>query len=327
MSAAADMGLIHRPITRRRLLAGAAALVFARPAAAAGLRVAVIGGEPPIIGIVAVLGAADALVNGYPLVARNLIRIERLMPQVARLPALRGQGAEVSLESLLALHPDLVITPDDALQTAAARLGVPLVRVRWDEPGFLRRTVLSLGRALGRDAQADAYLAYDDRASGELQARLAAAAARPRVLYCNFEARVQPTRHVDHWIRTAGGSSVTDGPRITEGVQFGAEHLLAWNPQTIVVSNRRERDLVLADATLRKVAAVERGAVFAVPAGLNLWCLPGAEQTLAAWWLAQQLHPALFGADELRVRAVDFYRRFLNVELAPDECSDILAGL
>ncbi|WP_433381801.1 ABC transporter substrate-binding protein [Actinoplanes sp. CA-142083] len=79
-----------------------------------------------------------------------------------------GQRGEPSLDSIVALDPDLVVTTTDLQETVIAQLAkkVPVLTLRGsdgsDPIGYMRRTVTTLAKATGTEAQGAKLLAdYD----------------------------------------------------------------------------------------------------------------------------------------------------------------------
>jgi len=149
---------------------------------------------------------------------------------------------------------------------------------------------------------------------------------RPRVLYCSYSSLTQPHLIAEWWIEQAGGQSVTKDGRVGESVTFSLEHMLAWNPQVIFVTNPKEIDALLAEPRLRDLAAVRDHRIFAIPNGAHLWGNRTIEQPLTLLWAAKILHPALLPDLDIAQETKAFYSRFFSVTLDAVQINDILAG-
>jgi ABC-type Fe3+-hydroxamate transport system substrate-binding protein len=79
-----------------------------------------------------------------------------------------GRRGEPSLDAIVALHPDLVVTTTDLPETVIAQIAkkVPVIALRGsdgsDPIGYLRRTVTTLAKATGTEAQGAKLLAGFD---------------------------------------------------------------------------------------------------------------------------------------------------------------------
>jgi iron complex transport system substrate-binding protein len=106
-------------------------------------------------------------------------------PELAHLPSVGG-GLDPSLESLVALEPDLVIawdSPGDGrLRKTLEGVGIPVFSIATRDTAAIFRNIRDLGHLTGRDAEADS-LARAVRARLETVRDDVPAARRPTVLY------------------------------------------------------------------------------------------------------------------------------------------------
>lgn len=92
-----------------------------------------------------------------------------------------GKRGEPSLDAIIALNPDLVVTTTDLPETVIKQLAakVPVLALRGsdgaDPIGYMRRTVTTLGKATGTDAKATELLAGFDAKVAAAKDKLAKA--------------------------------------------------------------------------------------------------------------------------------------------------------
>jgi iron complex transport system substrate-binding protein len=293
-------------------------------------RVATVGAVPVINGFIFVLGRASSLVSGLPQFVkppRDTFQL-LLAPQLEGAPSLQGQGGAPSLETLLQVRPDVVLTMETSTAESLTRRHVPAVALAWRDETDIARNIRFLGDLLGAAPRAADYLDYTDATLASVRKSLATADAssRPKALFCQCRTMTQPHRVADWWIAQAGGTSVTAGDRPTEQLTFSAEDLLRWNPDVIFAATRADIDFLRQDSRLRNVAAIRNGRLHVVPYGVHSWGHRTIEQPLMVMWAAQVLHPEAFPALRMTDEVQKFYRRFFSFSLSPAQARSILNG-
>ena len=131
---------------------------------------------------------------------------------------------------------------------------------------------------------------------------------------------------IDDWIKIAGGRNAATG--LKGNLQIvSAEQLLAWQPDVVILAASAGRlEQAAQPHLLNQLAAVRNGRVLRNPAGVFPWDRYGTEVALQVAWAAQQLHPALFPDVDMAAQTMDFYRRFFDFLLTPDDARRILHG-
>ncbi|MFP5021219.1 ABC transporter substrate-binding protein [Pseudonocardia phyllosphaerae] len=248
-------------------------------------------------------------------------------------------NSSADVEGLLAQHPDLVFTPDNAqLSSSLGDIGVPTMQMNFKDYPGLKKMVTTTGEALGGDApqRATDFNAYLDRSLAKVQGRTKSLpdAKRPSVLHITSlnPLIVDGTDTIiDQWIRAAGGrnAATVKGNNKTVGI----EQVLAWNPDLIILGsntlvdpkdpNRAVRDM-LADPAYARLKAVQNKKLVLNPVGAFFWDRYSAEGALQVQWAAKTLHPELFRDIDMNATTREFYQRFLNYPLSPEQADKIL---
>jgi len=221
-------------------------------------------------------------------------------PSAARaLPSI-GSYARPDLERLLTLRPELCVAMRDGTppQTLArlAELGIPVVIMTTGSLEELFGSMLAVGRAVGRPAQAEA-LVRDLRARMEsVRAQAARAPRRPRVLFQVNGPRIMaagPHSLLGQLIAMAGGDNAA--PAEPAYPQLSAEQVLALAPEVVVAFDMLGQDKGMAGwpADPRIPAVRDRRLYTVDPA---LFSRPGPRLAAALETLARILHPEIFGA-------------------------------
>jgi len=217
--------------------------------------------------------------------------------EVASVPSVGG-GVDPSVEAIVALHPDLVVSWDnDKRQVVRQRLvalGVPVFVMRTEDTTDVFRGIENLGRLTGRDSAAHAVSA-SLRAQLDTIQRSVADKPAPSVLYVVYDdppMTTGPMTFIGQLISLAGGRSVF-ADATTRWPTVAMEEIVRRNPDLVVVpegefkTNSIERFRKMAG--WRTLRAVRDGHVVTVPA--NLLSRPSPNIAQAARVLRAALHP------------------------------------
>lgn len=280
---------------------------------------------------------------GWPLKVSEEAR--RLLPRVsADLPYLgrfSGRGSTVTVESLLALRPDLVLdagTVDPTYLSGAERAwrqtGLPYVLVDGrlaDHPAQLR----DVGRLLGVQARGETLAGIAERtlALARTVVDREAIAARPRVYYGRgpdgLETGLDGSINMEV-IDFAGGRNVAAQAGRGGVTRVSMEQVLAWNPEVILTQEPEFARRVVQDPLWRTVSAVRARRVHLAPSVPFGWLdgPPSANRLIGIRWLLSRLHPGRhpeLAPARVRTATVEFYRHFYGSQ-APASLLDGLSG-
>lgn len=339
---------------RRRWLGAVAALALGgflgpRIAAATGASLLHVFGNPPaqprrvfVAGApAAVLLAAlapDRLL-GWPLTLSDAARA--LLPPVTRdkpmLGRLAGRGSTVSVETLLALRPDLILdagTVDSTYLSSAQRVaeqtGLPYVLIDGrlaDTPTQLREA----GQLLGVAARAQSLAAYADEALSQAVSLRTDGAGRPTV-YMARSADGQETALAGsinaEIIEAAGGRNAASTGRA--GVaRVSMEQVLDWAPDWVLTQDRNFFRHARSDAVWGTLQAVREGRLLLAPDRPFGWIdvPPGVNRLAGVRWLAATLRNGRSSAGTGVIdEAPRFYALFYGVTPSREVLQSMLDG-
>lgn len=236
-------------------------------------------------------------------------------PELPGLPQV-GTLKELNVEAVAALAPDLVVMPkklQDNAQTLED-LGIPVLVVDPETQQGLETMLTLLGQALGAGEQADALLAY----TGQQLARAAELTqnlARPEVCLLGNGSylTVAPAgMYQNDLIEQAGGVNAAAGIDDDYWAEVSYETLLALDPDVLVIPSGASytADDIRADAQLAALTAVQNGAVYTMPQGLDEWDSPTPSGVLGVLWLTSVLHPDAYPFETFTADAQAFYQEF-----------------
>jgi iron complex transport system substrate-binding protein len=292
-------------------------------------RVGTIGPVPVLNSFVFAVGEAATIANNLP---PNLggprWRFQYVVaPGLTAHPIIQS-GEGPSVEGVLQVSPDVVLTMDRPTIDLLERTRVPVIYLAWRQPDDVKAVMRLLGDLYGKQDAAETYCRYFDATIAKVSARTEGLGPdqKPRVLYGSLKRLTQPHRIAEWWIAKAGGISVTDDGRIQEAFNFSIEQVLDWNPEVIIVSSAQEVADAYADARLANVSAIKNRRVHAVPMGVHVWGNRTVEQPLTILWAAKLIHPELFGDVTMPDEVRSFYSSFFKTSLTDAEIAEILEG-
>jgi iron complex transport system substrate-binding protein len=222
-------------------------------------------------------------------------------PAVAHLPSVGG-GLDPSLETLLALRPDVVIVwgadGPTATRSMLEQAGVPTFAARSEDTTDVFTTTARLGHLLGRDSVA-ARLSERMRAEIAAVRRSVAGRPPPTVLYVVASAppaTAGPATFIGQLIGVAGGRLLF--PEIEQlWPTVAIEEIVRRQPDVVVLPRGEDpagsAGALRGMAGWRELRAVRKGRVVTVPA--ELMNRPGPRIGEAAALLRDALHPEVKG--------------------------------
>jgi iron complex transport system substrate-binding protein len=220
-------------------------------------------------------------------------------PEVAHVPSVGG-GVDPSVEAIVAMHPDLVVSwENDKRQLVRQKLvalGVPVFVIRTEDTTDVFRGIANLGALTGHDLAATTVSAGIRQQLDAVRHSVASEPV-PSVLYVVYNdppMTAGPNTFIGQLISLAGGRSVfDDATQLWPTVAM--EEIVRRDPDLLIVpvgefkGNAVERFRKMAG--WRDLRAVREGRVVSVPA--NLLSRPSTSIAAAARVLRVALHPGV----------------------------------
>jgi iron complex transport system substrate-binding protein len=218
-----------------------------------------------------------------------------------------GGWSGFSTESIVALHPDLVLAADTIPAELVATLeNLGLTVYRLPNPLTLEELYANLGTVgalTGHETDAAALVESLKARVAAVDAKIATVTEHPTVYYeldatdptkPYIAGHAGPTNFVDPLITRAGGASI--GAQLqSEWPQISLEQLVAANPQFVLLGDTaygETPEKVAARTGWNMLTAVQTGRVY--PIDYHLVSLPGPRLVDGLETLAKLLHPDLF---------------------------------
>ena len=234
-----------------------------------------------------------------------------------------GTMKELDLEAVAALEPDLVVMPKKLMDYAAPleELDIPVLVVNPESHEALTGMLALLGQACGVENRAQALTDYYEEQLARV-AQLVDGLERSTVYMggnSSYLTAAPGDMYQSSLIETAGG--VNAAADLTGGywTEVSYESILAMAPQVILIpagADYTAQD-ILADPQLAAVPAVQSGAVYEMPSGIEEWDSPIPSGILGTLWMTSVLHGDAYPFDTFTADVQDFYKTFYGFEIDP----------
>ena len=260
------------------------------------------------------LGAEDRVV-GLEKKADTRPIYQMAAPELLEKPQV-GTMKELDVEATAALEPELVIMPQALADYAdtLTQLGIPVLVVNPESHEALVEMLQLMGTALGLEDRAEALASYYQEQLDRM-AELTRDTGAP-VVYMgsnsSFLATAPASMYQSTLIRQAGGVNAGDSLEGDYWTEVSYEDVLAMAPQVIVLPAGAEYTVqdVAEDPQLSALPAVQDGAVYQMPGGIEEWDSPVPSGILGTMWMTSVLHPDVYPFEEFTADAQDFYQTF-----------------
>lgn len=288
------------------------------------------------------LDAADDIVGVLSSWKKQLgPRFSRFMPAITTLP-MPGDLTQVNIESLMALHPQVVFVANYAPAAMIQQIthaGIPVVAIslREDAAGEknkmnpamgdeeraynegLKQGIRLIGEVVNRQAQADALIHYAFTARQTYNAPVAdiPEAQKVRVYMANPDLNTYGSgKYTGLMMQHAGAMNVA-AATVRGARQVSLEQVLQWNPQVIFVQDRYPEVVtqIVNDPQWQAIDAVKHHRVWLMPEYAKAWGYPMPEAlAIGELWMAKKLYPARYQNVDVDAQAQDYYRRFYRTD-------------
>ncbi|HBS5718426.1 TPA: ABC transporter substrate-binding protein [Klebsiella aerogenes] len=269
----------------------------------------------------------------------------RFMPAIENLPT-PGDLTQVNIESLLALHPQVVFVANYAPQGMIQQIqnaGVPVVAIslRQDAAGEknkmnptmaneeqayndgLKQGIRLIGEVVERQSQAEALIDYTFAARAEANSPVAGIpdSQRVRVYMANPDLNTYGAgKYTGLMMKHAGALNVA-AATVKGARQVSLEQVLQWNPEVIFVQDRYPQVVkqIENDPQWQAIDAVKNHRVWLMPEYAKAWGYPMPEAlAIGELWMAKKLYPSRYRNVDVDAKAQDYYQRFYRVKWTPN---------
>ncbi|CCK81554.1 ABC transporter substrate-binding protein [Desulfobacula toluolica] len=250
-----------------------------------------------------------------------------------------GQGRTPNLETLLQVHPDIVLVwqwkrsaTTQKIEQTLTPLGFPIVYIQIDTLRDYSNAFEFLGKLLNREQRSASLVQYAKQTMGALD---------------SLQAKIPDAKRISVYYAEGAGGLCTDcsasihaeliplccgkNVHVCEAKDvFGmekisAEQIIQYNPQVIITRESSFYNRIYTNPCWKNIRAVQEHRVFQIPRSPFDWFdrPPSFMRLLGARWLMNKLYPDKYPVDMIEETRT-FYRLFLNKALDPKAAAEIL---
>jgi len=277
----------------------------------------------------------------------------RLAPQLLKTPAL-GDLTHVDLESLVALHPQVVFVtnyaPKEMIdQITNAGIAVVAISLREDKTGEagkmnpemnneeqaynegLKQGIRLIGEVVNRQKQANALIDYTFAQRKMVSERLQSVTPqqRVRVYMANPDLTTYGSgKYTGLMMNHAGAFNVAEST-VKGFKQVSMEQVIAWNPQVIFVQDRYPEVVtdIEHDPKWQVIDAVKNHRDYLMPEYAKAWGYPMPEAlAIGELWMAKKLYPQKFSDIDMQKQADAYYQRFYRTDYVAQQSASVTSS-
>lgn len=264
--------------------------------------------------------------------------LPNIYPGVANIPYdIAGDGFAPNVETLMNLHPDVVIQWGDMGNQIIKPIqdtGLPVVTTIYGETRYVTDWMRIIGEVLGKTRRANQLADWFNTGYENIKLKNHQSdQQKPRVIYLS--------RYATGLVVAGQHNSFQGDIEITGGINAASElhgispvnveQLILWDPQIILLSTF-EADLtpkkLYADPRLQNLAAIKNKRVYSYPRGGFRWDPPSQESILTLNWMSLLFHPQQANAQQMaqdfRLQMKQTYQLLYDYSLNETETDHIL---
>ncbi len=288
------------------------------------------------------LGSAEKLVGIHPtsMSAAKSGLLGELFPEILEADTSFMTGADLNIESLMALEPDVVFcTASNSQQIAMLEnAGIPVVGV---SPSKFEYNILEtydqwialLSQIFPESDKAQQISDYSQEVYDRVQEVVAGIedSEKKDILFLfQYDDKQMITSGKNFfgqfWCEAVGGRNVAEGVEAdNSNAVITMEQVYEWNPDVIFITNftpTQPEDLMnnaIGDDDWSSIQAVQDGAVYKLPLGTYRSYTPSSDTPVTLLWMAQKVYPDLFADVDITAEVRDYYEELYGVTLTDEQ--------
>ncbi|MDO5328891.1 MAG: ABC transporter substrate-binding protein [Coriobacteriia bacterium] len=254
----------------------------------------------------------------------------RILDDWNELTVIGSPGNPVNKETIIKLHPDLALVPENLSAMAekdyeGTGVDTFIALPQNEKLETIPESSARIAKLFGAEAEERSRTVTDGSTKIVEDAYNAVKDVKdkPRVLFLGSGYKVATSDMIQTQIIEATGGQNAAAGQFDSGffANTDAETIAKINPDVIYYANysKHTKDEIMNDPKLASTNAVKSGKVYEFPCKLEPWDYPTFSTALGIAWSAHTLHPDLYSKDKLYKNCDDFYKLLYNKTFTPEE--------
>ncbi len=286
------------------------------------------------------LGSGEKIVGTLDAVKKGWGWLTTVCPHLMEVESLGGKSDQASIEKLMEIDADVVITKSKDDAEAFRNAGIPAVCMLYNEEmDDLKEMILKMGELLGKEETAVAreYIQYlDSNITKVTQALKDVPDAEEPIIYYNSAQHGDSPlltcgddSIVNSWIKICGCKNAAAG--VIQGMdkETTIESIIAADPKYVLVGGTHQDaaiETITGDPVWQELPAIKEGRLIRNPQGAMKWEKFGPEIALQILWFTKEVFPNKLTEMDINTEVKDFYMKFYKYELTDNQLEQLMAG-
>ncbi len=310
---------------------------------------------PPAHEINRVVTTSVPLPSAYRLIEQDLSRfvgihpgskndaessiLSKMAPEILDIPTSFMMGADINVEELLKLKPDVVFYYGGFKNQAETldNIGITAIDTRPPQRGnaldMLMCWVKMLGEVFENENKITDIVDYGISSMNEIAHKTNQLKddekVRSLVIFKISSKKIIVSgtgNQGDSWIKLTGAVNVAESINGTSTANM--EQIYDWNPDVIYIFNdAMPEDLfnnTFKGQDWSEVKAIQDGRVYKIPVGIARWFPPSGDTPLMMKWMAKNNYPELFSHYDMPSMIKAYYNKYYEYDISDEEIHGIL---
>lgn len=268
-----------------------------------------------------------------------------LYPEILKAETGYIDGANVNIEELMKLNPDVVFysasNPELGEKLRAAGLAALAVSVnKWDYNAIetLNHWIELFNEVIPQNDKAEKVRKASEEMYDLVQSRVSTLSDEERerafFLFQYSETNILTSGRKffgEWWAEAIGAKNVAYELENDNSVAVNMEQVYAWNPSLIFITNFNTAvpetlyTNEIGNYDWSEIEAVRNRNVYKMPLGMYRSYTPGVDTPITLIWLAKSAYPELFADIDVVEKTVEYYRDVFGVTLTTEQANSIFA--
>lgn len=300
----------------------------------------------PLVSVLSIFfDSADKIVGMAPpsmVAAKNSI-LSELYPSLLNAKTDFISGANLNIEELVKLNPDVVIYPASGAAEGEqlANAGIPAVAIsvnKWDYNAIetLNNWISLLDDVFMANEKADKVREYSEKIYDDVQNRIATLSEEDKrkafFLFQYSDTNIMTSGKNffgNWWAEAIGAKNVAVELEKDNSVAVNMEQIYKWNPDLIYITNFNTAtpdDLynnTVGTYDWSEVDAVKNRQCFKMPLGMYRTYTPGVDTPITLYYLAKIAYPDLFKDIDMSSEVKKYYKDVFGIDLTDEQVNKI----